>query len=141
MVPGPKKERKKIVPGQFSILFLQNTEVRNLYQQHKCLKHMTIQIGKRNDSMAIIISATNILAFPKVFDDDSLTNAHPLVHLFLLLTKTIVIIITTILTMRSRPYITQYKFGITPYTQKRFCPIFFLNLRLMCDFRPILRNL
>ena len=58
--------------------------------------------------MAIIISATNILevAFQKVFNDDSLTNTHPLVHLFILLTKTIVIIITTILTMRSRPYIT-----------------------------------
>ena len=58
--------------------------------------------------MAIIISATNILevAFQKVFNDDSLANTHPLVHLFLLLTKTIVIIINTILTMRSRPYIT-----------------------------------
>ena len=148
MVPSQKKKRNKIVPGkkksgQFPILFILNMEVRNLYQQHKCMKRMTIQVGKRNVSMTIIISATNILedAFQKVFNDDSLTNTHPLVHLFILLTKTIVIIITTILTMRSRPYITQYKFGITPYTQKRFCPIFFLNLRLMCDFRPILRNL
>ena len=85
----PKKEINKIVPGQ-----------KTLYQANQAL------INSINASMTIIISATNILAFHKVFNDDSLTNTHPLVHLFLLLTKTIVGIITTTLTIRGRPYIT-----------------------------------